>query len=129
MNDNLRNIGIASVLSLVFGIAATLGLTAGGNELLPTGDGSDQLTAVEICLKPETEVFLVTDIASGEKQYQAKHVTSAVRYDLTWQVVNPEAIAVEELRGADFRPHAEQYSDAFEDCIATKNVVPVQGQH
>jgi len=130
MSDDLTKMAAVALVSLVVGAAVAIGLVepvVKGEP--PLGDGTDQLSAVEICLKPQTEVFLVTDVTSGEKQYQAKHITSAVRYDLTWQAVNPEAIAVEELRGADFRPHAEQYSDAFEDCIATKNVVPVQGQH
>jgi hypothetical protein len=119
-----------ALVSVVVGAAVAVGLVEPAvTGEPPLGDGTDQLTAVEICQLPETAVFLVTDVASGEKQYQAKHITSAVRYDLTWQVVNPEAIAVEELRGADFRPHAEQYSDEFEACIATKNVVPVQGNH
>jgi hypothetical protein len=94
------------------------------------GDGSSQLTAVEICLMPQTEVFLVTDTASGEKQYQAKQVTSAVRYDLTWQVESPESIAIEETYpGGDFRPRADLYGPEFAACIAGKTVTPVQGSH
>jgi hypothetical protein len=130
MNDDILKLAAVALISLAVGGAAAVGLVEPAvTGEPPLSDGTDQLSAVEICEMPQTEVFLVTDTASGEKQYQAKHVTSTVRYDLTWQTDNPEAIAVEELRGQDFRPRAEQYSAEFAACIAGKNVVPVQGSH
>lgn len=130
MNDLMKFASVALV-SLVVGAAVAVGLVEPAVDNNPiTGDGTGQLSAVEICEKPATEVFLVTDIASGEKQYQAKNVTPSVRYDLTWQAENPEAIAIEETyTGGDFRPRADLYSAEFEQCLAGKNIVPVQGSH
>jgi hypothetical protein len=110
MNDDILKLAAVALISLAVGGAAAVGL-------------------VEPAVTGEPPLSDGTDPASGEKQYQAKHVTSTVRYDLTWQTDNPEAIAVEELRGQDFRPRAEQYSAEFAACIAGKNVVPVQGSH
>ena len=84
------------------------------------------VTATIICNYPETEVVHVLE-ESGDKHYGAKFENAEVRYDLTWRAGS--AIAVEELRGAEFRIWAEQPTGDFLACIAGKDVREVQEGH
>ena len=88
------------------------------------GTGPDQVTALDICERPETEVFLVTGIGGGQR-YEAKYETPEVRYDMTWQP-DGAVVAVEELRGAAFEVRPEQIGPDFQACIDGKNVIPIE---
>lgn len=103
-----------------------------GEQVKPTsivsGSGSDRITAASICQKPETQVYRVTDPASGEQHFQARYEDASVRYDLTWQV-DPSVVAVEELRGASFTPWVEQWSPEMSNCLRTKTIEDVEGGH
>lgn len=114
------------LIAAIVGVLATLGVTASTGSLkTPAALSPDsQVVAVQIACRPG---LVVTEhVVPTGNFFVATYDSPGLRYDFTWQE-NGTAIAVEETKGRDFKPWAEQMTPEFLACINQHSVTIREG--